>query len=204
MRVAGVLAAVLWAAAWTPVDTQGAATQQKPVVPPPVNEAQSLTGPDGQALADFTQRTARYAELHQRLEATLPALPKETTPQVIETHQRAFEKLMRAERRDAKQGSILTSATRRVFRQILARVFSGKDGPALRAAILDDNPGKVALTVNSRYPDNLPVSTVPPQVLASLPKLPAELEYRFIGDRLILLDIHAHTVADYMDNAFPR
>jgi hypothetical protein len=159
---------------------------------------------DAQVLAEFTQRTARYAQLHQRLEATLPALPKETTPQVIETHQRAFEKLIRAERRGAKQGSIFTSAIRRVFRQRLARVFAGKEGQALRAAILDDNPGKIALTVNSRYPDDMPVSTVPPQVLASLPKLPEELEYRFIGDRLILLDLHAHTIADYMDDAFPR
>jgi hypothetical protein len=41
---------------------------------------------------------------------------------------------------------------------------------------------------------------VPPQVLAVLPKLPEELEYRFIGPRLILLDIHAHTVADYIEN----
>jgi hypothetical protein len=40
-------------------------------------------------------------------------------------------------------------------------------------------------------------------VLAALPKLPKDLEYRFIGDRLILLDVHAHTIADYMDKALP-
>jgi hypothetical protein len=44
---------------------------------------------------------------------------------------------------------------------------------------------------------------VPPQVLSALPKLPEELEYRFIGDRLILLDKHAHTIADYMNTVFP-
>ena len=34
---------------------------------------------------------------------------------------------------------------------------------------------------------------MPPQVLAALPKLPEDIEYRFIGDRLILLDVHAHS-----------
>ena len=46
-------------------------------------------------------------------------------------------------------------------------------------------------------------STVPPQVLLSLPKLPEELEYRFVGRHVILLDVHAHTIADFIDNAFP-
>jgi hypothetical protein len=158
---------------------------------------------DAQALAEFNQRVKQYAELHKRIEATLPYLPKETNPTVIDQHERALEKLLKAERKNARPGDIITADTKRVFRQILARVFSGADGRELKAAILDENPGKIALTVNSRYPDQVPLSTVPPQVLATLPRLPPELEYRFIGERMILLDVHAHTIADYMDNAFP-
>jgi hypothetical protein len=45
---------------------------------------------------------------------------------------------------------------------------------------------------------------VPPQVLLVLPRLPEPLEYRFVGERLILMDVHALTVADFMDNAVPR
>ena len=30
------------------------------------------------------------------------------------------------------------------------------------------------------------------------------MEYRFIGDRLILLDTHAHVVADFIDDALPK
>jgi hypothetical protein len=45
---------------------------------------------------------------------------------------------------------------------------------------------------------------MPPQLLASLPKLPEALEYRFIGDRLILLDVHAHLVVDFIERALPR
>jgi len=182
---------------------EGPPPEQKPAAQAPVNEARSLPPADAQALAEFSQRVTNYAELHRKLEGTLPSLPKDTTPQVIDNHQRSLEKLIRAERKAAKPGDILTPETQRIFRQVFARVFTGQKGRELKATIMDENPGNIALTVNSRYPDEVPLSTVPPQVLSSLPKLPEELEYRFIGERLILLDTHAHTIADYMDNAFP-
>jgi hypothetical protein len=30
------------------------------------------------------------------------------------------------------------------------------------------------------------------------------MEYRFIGDDLILLDTHAHVIADFIEDALPR
>jgi hypothetical protein len=45
---------------------------------------------------------------------------------------------------------------------------------------------------------------MPPQVLEGLPRLPDELEYRFLGDRLILMDVHARTIVDLIDNALGR
>ena len=39
----------------------------------------------------------------------------------------------------------------------------------------------MTLKVNGRYPDAVPLSTVPPQVLKGLPNLPEELQYRFVG-----------------------
>ena len=42
-----------------------------------------------------------------------------------------------------------------------------------------------------------------PDLLAALPKLPTEFEYRFVGDRLILLDKHAHLIVDWVDNVLP-
>lgn len=202
LKISG--AVVLWALAPGQAGQALTSGNQAPVVQPPVNEARPLPVVDAGALAEFNERVTKYAELHKKLEATLPHLSNETTPEAIDTHQRALERLIRSARKDARQGDILTPGTRRVFRQLLARVFAGKDGQELKATILDDNPGNVALIANSRYPDQIPFSTVPPQVLASLPPLPEELEYRFIGERMILLDVHAHTVADYMNSAFPR
>ena len=45
---------------------------------------------------------------------------------------------------------------------------------------------------------------MPPEILDALPDLEEDMEYRFIGDRLILLDTHAHVVADFIDDALPK
>jgi hypothetical protein len=45
---------------------------------------------------------------------------------------------------------------------------------------------------------------MPPDVLAALPQLPEELQYRFVGSRLILLDSKAHIVVDYVSDVLPR
>jgi hypothetical protein len=44
---------------------------------------------------------------------------------------------------------------------------------------------------------------MPPEVLQALPTLPEELEYRFVSEHLILLDPHAHIVADFIVDALP-
>jgi hypothetical protein len=64
-------------------------------------------------------------------------------------------------------------------------------------------PALPNLNVNDRYPDSVPLSTMPPQVLESLPKLDEDIEYRFIGERLVLMDAHAHIVIDFTDDVLP-
>ena len=72
---------------------------------------------------------------------------------------------------------------------------------------MDENvvdPVQLKVSVNSRYPDTVPLTTIPPEVLQTLPKLSEDLEYRFIGNWLILLDTHAHVIADYIEDALPK
>ena len=45
---------------------------------------------------------------------------------------------------------------------------------------------------------------MPPEVLQTLPKLSEDMEYRFIGRHLILLDAHSHVVADFILDAIPQ
>ncbi len=180
--------------------TATTAEQSKPTAPP----AASAGSPsDAKTVATFTERLRQYSENHNKLEKSLPPLPKETSSDVIEKHQRALEALLKKARASAKRGDIFDPETEKLIRRSLTQIFSGPEGTRLKATIMDENTTTLKLAVNTRYPDDLPVSTMPPQVLAMLPKLPEELEYRFIGNRLILLDVHAHTIADYIENALP-
>lgn len=159
---------------------------------------------DARFVTDFQTRVKEYAALHQKLESTLGPFPTGSTPELINKHQRSLEHLIVRERAGAKKGDIFTEPIRAYFRRQLLRVLNGPGGRAIRDAIMDENTRAVRLTVNARYPDTLPRSTVPTQVLLALPRLPEELEYRFVGERLALLDVHSDTVVDFMDRAVPQ
>jgi hypothetical protein len=90
-----------------------------------------------------------------------------------------------------------------LVKRILGSVLGGADGKTIKASIMDENPGVPNLSVNDRYPDAIPLSTMPPQVLKALPKLEEELEYRFVGERLVLMDAHAHIIVDFTDDVLP-
>jgi hypothetical protein len=176
--------------------------------PPPQAAAQpptaALSSADAAALRGFEARVKEYAALHQKLERTLPKLSKDSTPQQIDSHQRALARLVQQARAGATPGSIFTPDVQEVVHSLMAQVFGGPDGAALKSSIMDENPAGIKVTVNGRYPDIVPLSTVPPQVLEGLPALPDDLEFRFIGRRLILMDDHAHLVVDFVENALPR
>lgn len=158
---------------------------------------------DAAIIKDFVARVDAYVALHKKAEAALPALPKQTNPQIIDQHERALAKLIQAARKNAKQGDIFAPGMQALVRRLLRPVFSGADGVHVRAEILDNEyKGNVTLTPNGRYPDEIPVSTVPPQVLSNLPKLAEELEYRFVRQNLILFDPHAHIIPDWVPQAF--
>jgi hypothetical protein len=170
----------------------------------PSSEQPKAVNKDAKIMADFTERVQKYVEVHRRLEGTLPGISKESTPQQIDAHQRALEKLIQTERLKGKEGDFFDKDTRALFRRHLGVAFSGPDGADAKAEIMDEYPGPVRIVINGRYPDTIPLSTVPPKALNLLPPLPEELEYRFIGDRLILLDVHAHIVIDAIDKAFRK
>jgi hypothetical protein len=177
---------------WTP---HGAGSQS--TTPPKVNV------PDEKRVeAEFLRRVGEYAQLHKRLEAMLPKLPKDATPQQIDTDQRALLLLVAQARATAKPGDLFTSDTQRVIKQRFGVIFQGPQGQQAKRYIHDE-PHPVTPEINKRYPDSVPLSTMPPRVLAQLPKLPDELEYRFVANHLILMDVHAHIMLDYVLNAIP-
>ena len=175
--------------------------------PPTERLVGPLTVAEAAALATMNDRLKEYVALHNKIEQSLPKLPNNATPQQIDQNQRTLQKRMQEARATAKRGDIFTSEARPIIKRLLATVFGGPDGRQVRSSIMDENPltaAEIKRKVNGRYPDTVPLTTVPPQVLQTLPKLTEDLEYRFIGDSLILLDVHAHLIADYIENVVPK
>ena len=204
LTVIGLVCASLAGCSGTSAPPQPA-DQAKAAVPGSASSAPSQpVNADAKAMAGFLDRVNGYAAIHQKLENTLPKLSKESTPEQIDTHQRSLATLIQGARRDAKPGDLFTPESAAVIKSLLAKVLGGPDGAAIKASIMDENPGVPGLKVNDRYPDSVPISTIPPQVLEGLPKLPEEMQFRFVGHDLILMDTHAHIIADFVRNAFPQ
>ena len=109
---------------------------------------------------------------------------------------------VQAARAGAKQGDIFTPEMRPVFRRLLAPELKGEDGRDAKTVIKDDAPapGTVPFKVNAKYPEGQPIPTMPANLLLNLPRLPEPLEYRVVGQHLLLLDTASDLIVDYILN----
>ena len=146
----------------------------------------------GFVAADFSARIWRYSDLRSQLEKGLPRLTVTDDPRQIRSAQRALAKRIRVARASAKEGDIFTPAIGVEFREVLSLEMDA----ATWAAIMDDNPGEFANRINGTYPSKKPLSTVPPNILARLPRLPDDVQYRFLGRHLVLHDTRANLILD--------
>lgn len=165
--------------------------------PPPASD-------NAPVVADFVTRVNAYVAIHVQAERAAPKLPQEATPLQIDQTQRAMAARILAARAGAKRGDIFTPEMTTLVKRVLVDVMSGPDGVRRRASIMDVNVKFLELTANQRYPDDVPLTTMPPGLLKALPELPEEMEYRFIGPHLILFDQHAHLIPDFIPNALPE
>ena len=159
--------------------------------------------PDALVLQDYTKRIESYMDQHNRLEKKAPPLKTTDDPAKIRASQEGLAAAIRAERKGAKQGEIFTPEIAAIFRRLMHPEVKGAEGVETKKAIKEDapKPGTVPIKVNALYPEGAPLPSVPPNLLANLPKLPEDLEYRIIGHYLILRDVHANIIVDYMPNA---
>ena len=144
--------------------------------------------------ADFSERVSNYVELRSTLEKGLPELTVTDDPSEIRRAQRALANRIRVARAGARQGDIFTSTISAEFRNVLLV----ETNPSTMAAIMDENPGDLSRRINRVYPTGQPLATMPAGILAVLPRLPDDLQYRFLGRALILIDTRANLILDRM------
>jgi hypothetical protein len=153
-------------------------------------------------LADFKARVDKYVELRKKAEDSAPPLKKTDEPRDIKEAQQALVERIGAARAGAKQGDIITPEIAALFRRLLRPETKEPDTKALLNEKKDQpKPAAVSFKVNAPYPEKEPLATMPPDVLARLPQLPKDVEYRFVDKHLILRDVRANTIIDFVPNA---
>jgi hypothetical protein len=159
------------------------------------------TDDDACLLADFHMRVGEYVELHRRLEGPLSPLRLSNNPQEIRGAVDSLKQALRAARLKARQGDIFTSDVTRWFRQTIQETFKSTDWVKVLAAFEEEeeeNANRTAPRVNVSYPGNSLLAPISPRLLLALPALPEELQYRFMQRALILWDVHAELVVDFI------
>jgi hypothetical protein len=156
---------------------------------------------DPPVVGDFEQRVQQYLDTHKETHVAIK--PSDSAANLDQEKHQARQKIKQA-RPEAKQGDIFTPAISAYFREQLAGTLQGPDGAKIRASLHRAEPlPNVRLKVNSTYPSNLPLQSTPPTLLANLPHLPGELEYRIVGQTLVLYDVSSDLIADLLPNAIP-
>jgi hypothetical protein len=179
--------------------------------------AEQNANPDAIVLADFHKRIDAYMAVHKDAKKDAPPLKETKNPGEIKAAQDALGVKIRAARMTARQGDIMTPEIQNKFRRLMYPVVTspapqGTAGREVKKDIKEElkenteerkeEGGKpVVLKVNATYPNDTPLPTTPPQVLMNLPKLPEQLEYRIVGKNLIIRDVEANIIVDFVPNA---
>jgi hypothetical protein len=159
---------------------------------------------DRRTVTTFEGRAKAYVKLRNRIKSKLPKLSKDSTPEQIAAHKKAFEDAVRLARVGAKPGDIFTADTAEYIRRLIRTEFKGTDRREVKETILEaDTATGVPLRVNYPYPETKEFSAVPPTLLLTLPQLPKELNYRFTGLHMMLIDKENGLILDYMLKALP-
>ena len=172
-----------------------AAGQSSPSV---VSPAKKVT------IEDFGDRVNAYVRIRKDAENSFTALTSSRNPAEIASHKIELAGLIVSERSNAHQGDIFTPKLAAKFREIIRKTLKGPGTQHARRTVEDKDPEKsIIVRVNMVYPEDNPLQTTPPTLLARLPELPMDMGYRFIGRAFVLLDNKTRLIVDFIPDAIP-
>jgi hypothetical protein len=194
LLVAAALLAAAPMSAWA--QAQPAAPAQKPAAGAP------QTNPQAEALAGFQERLQKYLELREQMADKLKPLAQTSNAAELTTRQESVAAALRDVRKNAKPGDLIPTRVAGQIRTIVAAYFRGKDA-ATKRAVFEEVPEHLRPAINKTMPDTAALATVPPGLLNNLPRLPDNLQYRFVGRHIVLLDGDTRLIMDYILNVLP-
>ena len=150
-----------------------------------------------EGLRKFQQSIDEYVELRRRLEERLPPLEVSNDAQQIQRAAAARAAAISHARSHARTGELFNPAVSELFRARIRETLAARHGAAatLLREMGEDGERWQPAVVNGHFSWTTAAAT-PPCVLAVLPPLPAELQYRFVGPDLTLVDVDASLILD--------
>jgi hypothetical protein len=153
-------------------------------------------------LKDFEVRVNHYLDLRKKEAGSSPG-PTNSASKLEQNRDQMAGKVQMV-RSEAKQGDIFTPEITTYFRHQISATFSGPNGKKIRSSLHHAEPvDGVPLKVNAPYPQGVPLQSVPPTLLLTLPRLPKELQYRIVGSNLALHDMASNLIVDFIADAIP-
>lgn len=150
----------------------------------------------------FAARVAAYAAMHREIERQVFAGVPLTDLDAGFAAVSRFREAVRAARPHAREGDFFAPVAAALRRDLWWTLRErGVEPRDLIGEMLDDTEeGARPAVVNGPFSWALGTA-MPPSLIAALPDLPEELEYRLVGPHLVLLDIDAGLVVDILRDA---
>lgn len=162
------------------------------------------TSGDAAAIKQFNAAVASYMTLRRNLQSEVRGPVKNSSSTQLTDAADALAGAIQRSRRDAIVGSIFSEPVASVIKRRIADAVRSEKLVAVLADIDDEGTPGPAPQVHLRLPVSAQMATMPAALLDVLPALPKELEYRILGRYLILRDVDASLILDYIPGAVPR
>ena len=156
------------------------------------------------AIKQFDDAIAKYMALRRRLRSEVAGPVKNSTSSQVTDASDALAGAIERARRDAAVGSIFNEQVAAMIKHRIADAVRTEKLTPVLADIDDEGKAGPMPKIHLRLPVTAQMATMPPSLLKVLPPLPKELEYRILGRYLILRDVDASLILDYVPAAVPR
>ena len=167
-------------------------------------EAKPPADPTKQVFEDFAKRVDNYMKVRKPLADSVGELDPTKSQKEITERGVGLANALVAARAQAKPGDIFTPEVATILATLIKQEYSRRTEPVqeTREDQQDELPDFVP-QVNQVYPTTYPLATFPATLLPLLPPLPEKVEYRIVQNYLVLRDIEANLIIDFMPNAVP-
>lgn len=156
--------------------------------------------------AAFIDRVNDYAAAQRMIVTSLgPPLVWREAEQVLR-QERRYANAMREVWPIPGNGGFFTPDVSKYFRDRIDAIVR-ETGLDVTTAFEPPDEDEIVILALPRAGEPVPWDAAPmiwPSMIAALPELPPELEYRFVGRHLMLIDVLANRVVDVLHDALPE